>query len=281
VIELGYFAGKTVVVTGAGSGIGQAAALAYAGAGARVHVVDLDGARAEQTVRAAIELGASATAHTVDCTSPEAVDQLADEIYSVAGRVDVLQNGVGALVAAAVDELTLDDWRRSVDVNIWSVINGVRSFVPKMMAQGGRSHLVNIASVAGLVGFPYTAAYSMTKFAVVGLSEVLSAELYSKGIAVTVVCPGMVRSNLIADGLMRLPGAWPQYIDQAYANFAARPEWLARQILGAVKRRQPVLVPSLALAQLWRVKRWSGRVYNGMARELTRGLVRLGGSSSG
>ena len=106
--------------------------------------------------------------------------------------------------------------------------------------------------------------------------EVLSAELYSKGIAVTVVCPGMVRSNLIADGLMRLPGAWPQFIDQAYANFATRPEWLAGQILGAVKRRRSVVVPSLALAQFWRVKRWSGRLYSEMARELTRGLVRLG-----
>lgn len=273
---MGYFKDKVVVITGAGSGIGRAAALAYAGAGARVHLVDIHQQRVEQVAQEARELGAAAVPHAVDCTSAAAVEQLAAAVNASEGRVDVLQNGVGALVAAAVEELTLDDWQRSVQVNLWSVIHGVQAFLPRMLAQGGRSHIVNIASVAGLVGFPYTAAYSTMKFAVVGLSEVLSAELYSKGITVTVVCPGMVQSNLIADGVLRLPGRWPQIVDRAYASFATRPEWLARQILTAVERRRAVVVPSLALAQLWRVKRWSGRLYDELARELTRGLVRAG-----
>ena len=186
--------GKVAVVTGAGSGIGAATARVLAGVGMQVHLVDIHQERVE-SVRA--EIGGEAMAHVVDCTDAAAMERLSSEVYDRRGRVHLLQNGVGALVGAPVEELTLDDWRRAIDVNIWSVVQGIHAFVPRMLAQGERSHLVNVASVAGLVGFPYTSAYSTTKFAVVGLSEALSAELYGRGICVTAVCPGMVTSELI------------------------------------------------------------------------------------
>jgi len=270
------FAGKVVVVTGAGSGIGRATALALSRHGARLHLVDIDTDRVEAVCEEITNIGGCAYAHAIDCADPHAMLALAENIFDTEGRVDILQNGAGVLVGAAIDKLSLKDWQLSVEGNLWTVINGVHAFVPKMLAQKTPAHVVNVASVAGLVGFPYTAAYSTMKFAVVGLSEVLSVELYGRGIVVTAVCPGMVRTNLVANGALHLPGSWPKVIDRAYERFAARPEWLAEQILSAIRHKRSLVVPSIWLAQLWLFKRLAGRVYLGTARELTRALVGLG-----
>ncbi len=269
--------GKVVVVTGAGSGIGRASAHAYAQAGARVHLVDIRGDRLDE-VKQELDPAGIAGSHTVDCANGDAMEELARRIYAQDGRVDLLQNGVGVLVAAPVEQLDEADWQRVIQVNLWSVIHGVRVFIPRMLRQGGSTHLVNIASVAGLVGFPFTAPYSATKFAIVGLSEALSAELHARDITVTVVCPGMVRSHLIDDGLLKLPGVWPKMFSWAYEHLAPRPEGVAKQIISAVRHRRTLVVPAPALSQLWYLKRWGGGFYNQLARELTRGLVKLGSS---
>ncbi len=258
------FEDRVVVITGAGSGIGLATALAFAAEGARLHLVDIVAERVEDAARQALGRGAhAATAHTVDCADAQQVDDLAARVFEAEGRVDVLQNGVGALVAAAVEELSLADWQRAVDVNLWSVVHGVRAFVPPMLNQPGEpGHLVNVASFAGLMAFPFTVPYSACKFAVVGLSEGLSAELCGR-LHVTAVCPGAVRTNLVNDGVLHLPGDWNAPFERAFQKYAVSPEDLAKQILRAVRKRRRLVVPSLWLNQLWRAKRVSGQLFTG------------------
>ena len=272
------FQGAVAVVTGAGSGIGRSTALALGRRGARVHVVDRDGDRANAVCR---ELGDSGSAHPIDCTDADAMAALVEAVYAQDGRVDLLQNGVGVLVAAPVTELTIADWRRVMDVNLMSAVHGTQLFLPRMLAQGrgplgGKGQIVNIASIAGLVAFPYTAPYSASKFALVGMSQALSCELAGTGIGVTVVCPGMVRSRLIADGTLRLPDPWPRIFDRAYATIAEDPDRIARAILRAVERDQPLVVPALLLPQLWRLERLGGGAFHRGARQLTRSLRGLG-----
>jgi NAD(P)-dependent dehydrogenase (short-subunit alcohol dehydrogenase family) len=274
--------GKVVVITGAGSGIGRATALAFAEHGSIVHVVDVVPDRVrdvcgEISKQGHQAEGHQAQGHVVDCADADAVADLAARIEAQHGRVDVLQNGVGILVAAPVGELSREDWRRAIGVNLGSVINGVSGFLPGMLRRNQRAHIVNIASVAGLVAFPYTAPYSTSKFAIVGLSEALAYELGGTPVGVTVVCPGMVRSNLVTDGLMKLPPPWPRVFDRAYAAMADDPTRIARAVVRAVQRNEPMVVPATLLPQLWYLERLGGKRFHRGARALTH-MLRTAGS---
>jgi len=269
------FKDRVVVVTGAGSGIGLASARAYGEAGARVHLVDRVQERlgpAREEVRSA---GAPlARAHVLDCGDAEALEALAEEIYRQEGRVDLLQSGVGKLVAGPVEELSLAHWEEAIRVNLWSVIHGVRAFVPRMLKQPGGAHLVHIASFAGLVAFPYTLPYSTSKFAVVGLSEGLAAELGGRGIRVTTVCPGAVRTRLMEDGHLALPGAWNAVIKRTVGRVATPPEVVARRILRAVERGEELVIPTPSMWPMWWFKRSADRSFRQANRLLCSLLTR-------
>ncbi len=264
------FRDRVVVVTAAGSGIGRATATAFAQAGSRVHLVDIAAQRLAEATSELTAAGHRATGHVVDCTQSAELANLATEIMGAEGRVDILQNGVGALLAAPAERISAQDWHHAIDLNIGSVVNGIAAFLPVMLEGRKRSHIVNIASVAGLVGFPYTAPYSATKFAIVGLSEALSFELAGRGVGVTAVCPGMVRSNLVTDGQVRLPGPWPALFDWAYAHLAADPDRVAQSVLRAVARNESLVTPAPLLPLLWRLKRLGGPRFLQGAREATR-----------
>ncbi len=271
------FRDRVVVVTGAGSGIGRSTALAFARQGAIVQVVDLQPERVASVCAEITSAAQRAEGHVLDCAEPAAMNELARQIEAAHGRVDVLQNGVGVLVAAPVGELTGEDWRRAIQINLGSVVNGVSAFLPGMLARKQRAHIVNIASVAGLVAFPYTAPYSTSKFAIVGLSEALAYELAGSGIGVTVVCPGMVRSNLVADGMLKLPPPWPRVFERAYRTLADPPERIATAVLAAVRDDQPLVVPATLLPQLWHLERLGGVRFHRGARTLTGAMRDLGG----
>jgi NAD(P)-dependent dehydrogenase (short-subunit alcohol dehydrogenase family) len=262
---MSYFRNRVAVVTGAGSGIGRATAHLLAREGARVHAVDIRADRLEEACRPGI------TTHVVDCADAGAVEELARAVFAAEGRVDLLQNGVGVIIAGPVERLTTRQWRRALDLNLWSVIHGVQAFVPRMLEQSGaRAHVCNIASVAGLVGFPYTAAYSASKAAVVGLSEALSAELHRRGVGVTCVCPGMVRTSLLADGELALPGRFNEQLRWFHDNLGPPPEPVARAILRAVKADRPLVAPALGFKAAWLGKRASVELYNRIVRQLMR-----------
>src|SRR5436853_5069051 len=193
-------AGRVAVVTGAASGIGRALAEAFAGAGSAVVVADLDGAEAELVAAGIRAAGGDAEAVTVDVTDAAAVEKLAATTVERYGRVDVLCNNAGVSTFNLLRDQTLDDWRWVFAVNLWGVIHGLHSFVPIMRSQGTRAHIVNTASIAGLLsGVAFIGPYDATKVAVVSISETLAQELAIDQIpiGVSVLCPSSVDTRVM------------------------------------------------------------------------------------
>jgi NAD(P)-dependent dehydrogenase (short-subunit alcohol dehydrogenase family) len=260
------FANKVVVITGAGSGIGRATALAFGREGAKVHLVDVDRPRVEEAQRELEAAGAKAVAHVVDCADSLAVLKLAERVYSLDGRVDVLHNNAGVCCGGAAEKITLEDWRWTLDTNVWGVIHGIHAFLPRMIAQGKGGAIVNTASMAGLIGLPFVAPYCASKFAVVGLSEALCAELAVHGIAVTTVCPGMVRTQVLRDAHIDLPGNWLQKIHRLFERSALSPEEMAKKILRAVRKKKSLVLSGSSMVFLWGLKRFSSSCYHALSR---------------
>ena len=184
---------KVAVVTGAGSGIGEGIARAAVAAGMKVVVADIDGANAE---RVATELGERAVAVTVDVSSLASVEALRDASLAHYGAVHLLCNNAGVWVGALMQEADIEDWKFLIDVNLYGVINGVKAFLPLLIEQG-EGHIVNTASMGGLISGPPEGLYTTSKFAVMGLSEALLLEVANQGVGVSVLCPGLVNTNLI------------------------------------------------------------------------------------
>jgi NAD(P)-dependent dehydrogenase (short-subunit alcohol dehydrogenase family) len=209
-------AGKVAVITGGASGIGRGMAESFADAGMKLVLSDIE--EAELLKTAETLRGAGADVHTVvtDVSKHDQVEALADETLKRFGAVHVLCNnaGIGTL-SSSTWETTLDDWAWILGVNLMGVIHGVRTFIPIMLEQDAEAHIVNTASLAGLIAGADNAPYSVTKFAVVALSEHLYLELQRSGAktSISVLCPGYVDTNIMdseRNRLPELPDASPQ-----------------------------------------------------------------------
>lgn len=192
------FAGRVAVVTGAGSGIGLALARALAAESMSVVLADVEHAALEKAAAAIAETGVEVLAVRTDVSDPAEVEALADAAYDRFGAVHVLCNNAGVSGGGLSWEISLEDWDWVLGVNLRGVINGVHAFVPRMVAGGEDGHVVNTASVAGLVTTPFMASYNVSKHGVVALSETMSIELAMVGspLGVSVVCPGWVRTRI-------------------------------------------------------------------------------------
>ena len=188
-----HLAGKTAVVTGGGSGIGKALAAAFVDAGMKVVIADIEAAPLEA---AADELGVLGV--RTDVADADSVAALADATLDRFGAVHVVCNNAGVGGGGRIRDLTLNDWKWVIDVNLWGVIHGLHSFLPHLLANEDGGHVVNTASVAGLVAGPGIGAYNAAKSGVVAISETLAAELAAEGsrVGVSVLCPGFVRTNI-------------------------------------------------------------------------------------
>jgi NAD(P)-dependent dehydrogenase (short-subunit alcohol dehydrogenase family) len=191
--------GKVAVVTGAASGIGFALCEAFAAEGMQIAMADIDpGALDAVAARLAGDTGADVLAVATDVTSWDQVDELESRVVERFGAVHVLCNNAGVQLPGVAWEFTRAEWEWVLGVNLGGVVHGVRSFVPGMVARGEPAHVVNTASIGGLVAFPRLAPYTAAKFAVVGLSECLESDLRDQGapIGVSVLCPGPTLSSL-------------------------------------------------------------------------------------
>ena len=190
---------KTAIVTGAASGIGSGIAQTLAEAGMNVALLDIQ-ERALDDLRRQIETrGGKAIAVTADVSDAQAVAAAARRAEDAFGRIHVAVNNAGvAMHGTPLEEIALGDWDWVIGVNIFGVIHGIRTFVPMIRKHGEGGHVVNTASIGGLQMRPgwNTGAYSMTKYAVVALSEALEQELAGSGIGVSVLCPASVRTAI-------------------------------------------------------------------------------------
>ncbi len=235
--------GKWALVTGAGSGIGKATALALARRGADVVLCDVDQNGLKITQDLAASLGRKTVARRVDVSRRDEMASFADEVHRDLEAIDILVNNAGVALGASFEETLLEDWDWIISINLLGVIHGLHYFVPNMVARGRAGHVVNIASMAGLLAVRALSAYSTTKFAVVGLSEALRAELVSHGIGVTAVCPGFVNTPLVESARMR-GKAGEALARQEIVDFVERrqhtPERVAETILRAIQRNRAI-----------------------------------------
>ena len=234
--------GKTAVITGAASGIGRETALLCAGRGAALAVCDVNEAGLAETVAQARAVGVDVVSDRVDVSDPAAVDGFAAHVHDRFDGVDLLVNNAGIGVLAKFLETELADRQRQIGINLMGVVHGCRSFLPRMVSRGRGGHVVNVSSQAGFQANPALNAYSTTKFAVFGFSEALRSELRPHGIGVTVVCPGVVNTPIIADSVIRGGRDAERRVKlvRLYARRGYGPEKVAVRILGAVERNRAV-----------------------------------------
>lgn len=236
--------GARAVVTGGASGIGRGIAEALIAEGARVVIADIDG---EAVTRTGEKIGAVGV--RVDVSALESVQSLAEATRDHLGGVDIVVNNAGVGPFARIADLTMDDWRWIIDVNLYGVIHGVHVFLPLLEGNPDGGHIVNTSSMASLTPFETLGSYAVTKFGVSALTEVLQAELASAGSRVhaTLLVPGSVRSN-IAQSTRSRPGGEGALrdarIDLSFANSARwlTPEEVGRIVTRAIRNDDPYAI---------------------------------------
>ncbi len=232
-----YFRGKGCVVTGAASGIGFALSEALLNVGAIVFMADRDSETLGSAVEQLSPHAGQVHSMTVDVTNQGQVQQLVQDAASRHGRLDVLFNNAGIGHLQSFAGVTLEHWRRIIDINLWGVIYGIDAAVPIMLRQGG-GHIVNTSSMAGLMPFPYEALYVTTKYAVVGLSESLRYELEEDGILLSVICPGPVISRI-----------WGKEVPPP--SYAIPAEEAAQTMLAGVANKEGIVIVPEIFRALW------------------------------
>jgi len=240
------FAGRTCLITGAASGIGAALALDLAKRRAVLALLDRDAEGLSRVADLAREVGAgSVTTYVIDLSDGGDRLDLAAEIASRHGGVDLLINNAGVTLTGTFEQNRMADFDWLLEINLHAVIRMTKAFLPQLLARPG-THLVNISSLFGLIAPPGQVAYATSKFGVRGFTEALRHELEPQGVGVTVVHPGGIRTNIAANA--RISGADPEGEQAAQARkFAEKaltmpPEEAARQIVAAIQSRKPRLV---------------------------------------
>ncbi len=245
---------RIAVVTGAASGIGRASALEFAKGGMDVALADLN-EQGMAAVAAEIQrIGRRAICVKTDVTKKADIENLLKRTLAELGGCHLVMNNAGITVVGGAWESTDEDWKRVIDIDLWGVIHGCRVFAPYLAKQGD-GHIVNTASGAGLMAVPGMVSYTTAKFGVVGLSEGFRYELAPYNVGVTVVCPGVVNTNIVASAEFR--GEFGSSRNQALKMIESGvdPVKLARKIVKAVRNDEPVVLIGREAYAIQAVKR--------------------------
>jgi NAD(P)-dependent dehydrogenase (short-subunit alcohol dehydrogenase family) len=257
------FSGKVAFVTGGASGIGAALATKLVDAGAEVWIADRQVSAAQELAQRFSGGGAKAHAIELDVRSYPSFERAVAEAVQRSGRIDYLFNNAGIGVGGEVDSYTLDDWNDVLDVNLHGVVHGIQAVYPIMIGQRS-GHIVNTASMAGLLPSPGSVSYTASKHAVVALSRALRVEAERHEVKVSVLCPGAIRTPILTGGKygrMTKTGA----TDEALLNFwepfrPMAPERFAERVLRAVLRGDAIVIVPAWWKLLWYLDRLSPAV---------------------
>ena len=252
------FNDATAIVTGGASGIGRALAEELARRGCEVVLADLQIEMAQDVASQIQASGGKAKAVKVDVTDFPAMERLVRETVESSGRLDYIFNNAGIAIGCTANHYSIEDWNKIIDINLRGVVNGIQAAYFIMIEQGF-GHIVNTASMAGLMPSPVNVAYAATKHAVVGLSLSLRVEAAEMGIRVSVICPGVIRTPILEGGkygkiLMnisaeKLRDMWEELKPMS-------PDIFAKKVLNAIaKNKAIIIVPSL-----WKLIWWLNRL---------------------
>ncbi len=251
------FKDKLVLITGAGSGIGQSTALAFAGAGARILAVDIREDGLAETQRMIQSTDGYCDTYLADVGDEKSMQQLADDVHRQQGQLDVLVNNAGIGAAGRFLDTTSETCERVLRINLKGVMNGCRVFLPEMVRRGKGGHVVNLASMAAYFPAPDMPIYNASKYAVLGFSESLRADMKDHGIGVSAICPGVVHTNIVKTSTIEGPAsAWQDKAVEFYRKRNYLPEGVARAILKAVRKNVAVMPVTPEAWVMYYLKRW-------------------------
>jgi NAD(P)-dependent dehydrogenase (short-subunit alcohol dehydrogenase family) len=249
------FKDKVSIVTGAGSGIGRALAEELARRQAIVILADINSQPISEMAEAIAASGYRAQALPVDVSSYDAVKKLVNDTVAQHGKLDFIFNNAGIGVGGEVRDCSIDDWRNVLDINLNGVIYGIDSAYPIMVKQGF-GHIINIASIEGLLPFPGSVSYVTSKYGVVGLSNALRIEGADLGVKVSVVCPGYIKTAIFRScKLIKIDRE--KLLDSLPERLGITPEKCASVILSGVERNKALIVVTRFAKILWLLQRIS------------------------
>ncbi|MBI5309818.1 MAG: SDR family oxidoreductase [Actinobacteria bacterium] len=235
------FNNKVAVITGAASGLGQGFATVTAANGATVVAADINLEGAEKTAERITAAGGKATAKQVDVRDAAAVAKLVDDAVAEHGRIDYMFNNAGIAVQGPMQEIPIEHWDEIIDINLKGVVHGTSAAYKHMYKQKS-GHIVNTASLAGLVPSPLLSPYSATKFGVVGLSDSLRVEAQGTGVKVTALCPGFIESG-IYDSARYSGGLNAEIGRKQIPLIVPLEEGVDKLLKGVVKEKRVVTLP--------------------------------------
>jgi len=250
---------KRIAITGAASGLGKAIALHYAKAGWDVAVADIQDDDGQHVVSEIKGLGRDSFFCHCDVTKDDDISSLHDQIVDRWGGLEIIVNNAGVATHGTMDNAPLTDWQWVIDINLMGVVRGCKQFTT-LFKQQGHGHIVNVASMAGLLYTPEMGSYNATKAATVALSETLKFELEPYNIHTSVVCPGFFQTNLAKSA--RSPDAGAQeLIDRLLSTSKIDADDIAEIIFTAVEKKKFWILPHKTYKNLWLMKRYIPILY--------------------
>lgn len=245
--------GRKALVTGAASGIGRAIALALARQGVDLWLLDVDVAGLEKVVGETKGHGIEAVGRCCDLTEPAAISAAIGDLLAAWNGVDILVNNAGVAYYGPTEKMTAEQWQWLMGINLLAPIQITRELLPSLLSRG-EAHILNVCSISGLVAGGRFAAYHVSKFGLIGFSEALRAEYGRRGVGVTALCPGPVRTNLYRKAAS---GRTDRRVPEPPAWLCASEEQVAARAIRAIRRnRRMVLITPMAHL-LYNVKRFA------------------------